>query len=83
MFARANAAVSLRIADYCTQGRRSFCRLDANGGRYNEFPAHHTAQEYVDAYLKAARIGEDRREPLFGTANTGAAIRSRTEPCRG
>ena len=64
-FARVSAAVSLRVADYYTQGPRSFFRLHEKGGRYNVVPAHHTAQEYVDAYLEAARIGEDRRGPLF------------------
>ena len=64
-FARVSAAVSLRIADYYTQGSRAFFRLHEKGGRYNVVPAHHTAQAYVDAYLEAAGIGEDHRGPLF------------------
>ena len=64
-FARVSAAGSLRVADYYTQGPRSFFRLHEKGGRYNVVPAHHTAQTYVDAYLIAAAIGEDRRGPLF------------------
>ena len=67
-FARVSAAVSLRVADYYTQGPRSFFRLHEKGGRYNVVPAHHTAQEYVDVYLKAARIGEDRRGPLLASS---------------
>ena len=70
-FARVSAAVSLRVADYYTQGPRSFFRLHEKGGRYNVVPAHHTAQEYVDAYLEATRIGEDRRGPLFRSCETG------------
>ena len=70
-FARVSAAVSLRVADYYTQGRRSFFRLHEKGGRYNVVPAHHTAQEYVDAYLEAARINEDRRGPLFRSCEPG------------
>ena len=70
-FARVSAAVSLRVADYYTQGPRSFFRLHEKGGRYNVVPAHHTAQEYVDAYLEAARIGEDRRGPLFRSCEPG------------
>ena len=70
-FARVSAAVSLRVADYYTQGPRSFFRLHEKGGRYNVVPAHHTAQEYVDAYLEAARIGEDRRGPLFRSCRPG------------
>ena len=52
-FARVSAAVSMRVADYYTQGKRSFFRLHEKGGRYNVVPAHHLAQEYVDAYLEA------------------------------
>ena len=70
-FARVSAAVSLRVADYYTQGPRSFFRLHEKGGRYNVVPAHHVAQEYVDAYLAAARIGEDRRGPLFRSGKPG------------
>ena len=66
-----SAAVSLRVADYYTQGPRSFFRLHEKGGRDNVVPAHHTAQEYVDAYLEAARIGEDRRGPLFRSCEPG------------
>ena len=66
-----SAAVSLRVVDYRTQGPRSFFRLHEKGGRYNVVPAHHTAQEYVDAYLQAARIGEDRRGPLFRSCEPG------------
>ena len=64
-FARVTAAVSMRVADYYTQGPRSFFRLHEKGGRYNVVPAHHSAQTYVDAYLAGAGIAEDHRGPLF------------------
>ena len=64
-FARVSAAVSMRVADYYTQGPRSFFRLHEKGGRYNVVPAHHSAQAYVDAYLGAAGIADDYRSPLF------------------
>ena len=70
-FARVSAAVSLRVADYYTQGPRSFFRLHEKGGRYNVVPAHHVAQGYVDRYLEAAGIGEDRRGPLFRSGKPG------------
>ena len=58
-------------ADYYTQGRRSFFRLHEKGGWYNVVPAHHSAQEYVDAYLEAAELGEDRKGPLFRSCEVG------------
>ena len=70
-FARVSAAVSLRVGDYYTQGPRSFFRLHEKGGQYNVVPAHHTAQEYVDAYLEASGIAEDRRGPLFRRTGPG------------
>ena len=70
-FARASAAVSLRVADYYTQGPRSFFRLHEKGGRYNVVPAHHVAQEYVDRYLEAAKISEERRGPIFWSGEPG------------
>ncbi len=70
-FARITAAVSMRVADYYTQGRRSFFRLHEKGGRYNVVPAHHLAQEYVDVYLEAAELGDDRRGPLFRCCAVG------------
>ena len=70
-FARVTAAVSMRVADYNTQGPRSFFRLHEKGGRYNVVPAHHTAQAYVDAYLAAAGIAEDHRGPLFRACPPG------------
>ena len=70
-FARVSAAVSMRIADYYTRGKRSFFRLHEKGGRYNVVPAHHLAQAYVDAYLEAAELGEGRRGPLFRSCAVG------------
>ena len=70
-FARISAAVALRVEDYYTQGPRSYFRLHEKGGRYNVIPAHHRAQEYVDAYLDAAQIRHDRRGPLFRSCENG------------
>ena len=70
-FARVSAAAALRVADYYTQGPRSFFRLHEKGGCYNAVPAHHPAQAYVDAYLAAAGIGADRRGPLFRSCEPG------------
>ena len=61
-----SVAVSLRVADYYTQGPRWFFHLHEKGGRYNVVPAHRTAQAYAHAYLEGAGVGENhRRGPLF------------------
>ncbi len=64
-FARVSAAVRMQVSDYYTQGRRSFFRLHEKGGKHHVVPAHHVAQEYVDAYIDAAGIGGDKKGPLF------------------
>jgi site-specific recombinase XerD len=66
-FARVGAAVKMRVEDYYTQGRRGWVRLQEKGGKRHEMPAHHNLDAYLDAYLIAAGIGEDRKGPLFRT----------------
>ena len=70
-FARVSAAVAMRVADYYTQGKRSFFRLHEKGGKYLVVPAHHVGQAYVDEYIDAAGIGDDRQEPLFRSSGQG------------
>ncbi len=64
-FARVSAAVSMTVGDYYHQGRRSFFRLHEKGGKYLVVPAHHIAQEYIDAYVGEAGIGGKKKTPLF------------------
>jgi integrase len=40
-------------------------RLHEKGGKRHELPAHHLAEAYVDAYLDAAGVREDRKGWLF------------------
>ena len=70
-FGRITAVASMTVADYYTQGKRSYFRLHEKGGKYNVVPAHHVAQEYVDAYIKVAGIEEDRKSPLFRSSGRG------------
>lgn len=67
-FARVGAAVSMNVEDYYHQGRRWWVRLHEKGGKRHEMPAHHNLDEYVAAYLAAAKIGDDKKGPLFRTA---------------
>lgn len=63
--ARVSAVISMDVQDYFPQGKRYWFRLHEKGGKYHEVPAHHRAEEYVDAYLDAADITGERKTPLF------------------
>ncbi len=64
-FARVGAVVSMSVEDYYSTGKRWWFRLHEKGGKDHDVPAHHKAEEYMDAYLTAAGIGHDRKGPLF------------------
>ena len=57
----------LTVADYYVEGRKAWFRLHEKGGKRHEVPAHHNAADYVDAYIAAAGIAEERKSPLFRT----------------
>ncbi|MBX9623328.1 MAG: site-specific integrase [Gemmataceae bacterium] len=64
-FARVSAAVSLRAEDYYQEGKRWWFRFREKGGKLHQVPAHHTAEAYLDAYLLAGRVGDEKKVPLF------------------
>jgi site-specific recombinase XerD len=66
-FARVSATVGMRVEDYFPTGKRWWFRLHEKGGKRHEVPAHHNAEAYLDAYLDAAGIGDDKKGPLFRT----------------
>jgi site-specific recombinase XerD len=67
-FARISAALSMRVEDYFPQGKRWWLRLHEKGGKNHEMPVHHTLEAYLDAYVQAAGIAEDKKGPLFRVA---------------
>lgn len=67
-FARVGALVAMNVEDYYAQGKRWWVRLHEKGGKLHEVPAHHKLEEYLDAYLDAAGLWDDKRGPLFRTA---------------
>jgi len=73
-FARIGAVVAMRVEDYYPKGKRWWVRLHEKGGKRHEMPAHHNLEAYLDAYIKAAGVGEDGKAPLFRCAagRTGA-----------
>ena len=64
-FARVGAIVGMNVQDYYQQGKRWWLRLHEKGGKFHEVPAHHNAEEYLDAYLDAAGIGNKKGAPLW------------------
>lgn len=55
----------MNVEDHFPQGRRMWFRLHEKGGKYHEVPAHHKAEEFLDAYIEAAEIADQRKSPLF------------------
>jgi len=83
-FARVGAVVALNIEDYFPQKKRWWLRLREKNGKVNEMPCHHKLEEYLDAYIKAAGLTDDRKGPLFRAAigktkKLGPGAMSRTD----
>jgi integrase/recombinase XerD len=70
-FARVSAVTTLRVEDYFQQGRRSWLRLHEKGGKRHEVPCHHNLDQYLDGWIAAAGIGDDKKGPLFPTFKRG------------
>ena len=76
-FARVSAALAMKVEDYYTEGRRAWFRLHEKGGKRHKVPAHHNAEEYVDAYLDAAGIAGQKKTPLFRSIDTHRKLTAR------
>lgn len=66
-FARISAVLGMNVEDYYQQGKRWRIRLSEKGGKRHEVPCHHKAEEFLDAYLHAAGIAEQKGTPLLRT----------------
>ena len=67
-FARVGAVIGMRVEDFFVQGRRGWVRLHEKGGKEHEMPTHHNLDSYLEEYIAAAGIGQDRKGPLFRTS---------------
>jgi integrase/recombinase XerD len=75
-FARISAALSIRVEDYFPQGKRWWLRLHEKGGKNHEMPVHHSLEAYLDEYVRAAGIAEDKKGPLFRAAQAKNGVLS-------
>jgi integrase/recombinase XerD len=66
-FARVGAAISMKVEDFFVQGRRGWVSLHEKGGKEHEMPTHHNLDRYLEEYISAAGIAEDRKGQLFRT----------------
>jgi site-specific recombinase XerD len=66
-FARVGAVVQMNVCDYFSQGRRGWVRLHEKGGKEHEAPCIPRLEAYLDEYIAAAGIGDDKDGPLFRT----------------
>ena len=73
-FARVGAVVGMNVEDYYRQGKRWWLRLHEKGGKFHQVPAHHNAEEYLDAYLEAAGIGNEKGTPLWRSMTKGGTV---------
>src|SRR5437773_2117585 len=64
-FTRVSAMVHMKVEDYYQNGKRWWIRLHEKGGKRHDVPAHHNAQDYLDAYLDVAGIWDEKKSSLF------------------
>ena len=73
----------MRVDDYYQNGKRWWFRLHEKGGKQHEVPAHHHAEEYIDAYIDSAGIRNEKKGPLFRSVDKHRirSTRSRAPTC--
>jgi integrase/recombinase XerD len=80
-FARVGAVLQMNVGDYFVQGRRGWVRLHEKNGKEHEAPCHHKLEEYLDEYIAAAGIADDKDALLFRTTGRFTGISHRmTQP---
>lgn len=66
-FACMGATISMKVEDFFVQGPRGWVKFHEKGGKEHEMPTHHNLDRYLEAYIAAAGIAQDRKGPLFRT----------------
>ena len=73
-FARVGATVTMKVGDYFQHRQRWWLRLHEKGGKRHEAPCHPQLEEYLQAWLAAARIARDKKGPLFRSVGKGERL---------
>ena len=60
-FARVGALAAMNVEDYYPQGKRWWVRLHEKGGKLHDVPAHHKLEEFLDAYLEAVGLADQKK----------------------
>ena len=81
-FARVGAVVALNVEDYYPQKKRWWLRLREKNGKVNEMPCHHKLEAYLDAYISAAGIADDRKGAAVPRCDQQEQRNLRTMRCR-
>src|SRR5690349_2696938 len=66
--ARIGAALGCKVGDYYQEGYGRMLRLHEKGGKEHRVPVHHQLVEYLESYLDAAGLHDERSGPLFRSA---------------
>ena len=66
--ARIGAALRCKVGDYYREGYGRMLCLHEKGGKEHRVPVHHLLVEYLESYLDAAGLREERAGPLFRSA---------------
>lgn len=77
-FARAGAALGMRVEDVYTQNRRLWVRLHEKGRKHHAMPCHHTLAAFLAAYIDGSGLAVDLKGPLFRTVGRGTGKLTRT-----
>ena len=76
-FARVGAAITMKVGDYFQYRKRWWLRLHEKGGKRHEVPCHPSLEEYLNAWLKVARIERDKKGPFFRSIAKGDRLGER------
>jgi integrase/recombinase XerD len=60
-FARVSTVVGLKVENYFPLKKRRWLRLHEKGGKVNEMGCHHKLEQFLDEYIAAAGIADDRK----------------------